>query len=220
MNAAFDLIEERIAGFGDGDTIQPPAAEEAIPAASPAPPDEAPAAAAQETVQTATAPGRDNDEAAIANSAWPAEAALPAAGAVEVTAEVADAHDDAVLDMIALEMAAPDVSDTGDTFEIDTDEIHVAELAAAEPEIIAQEPKPPMSEPLMAEPVMAEPLMPEPMAAAASPAIQPSLQPLLEPSLGSSLIANGIVRRPNVSASDPLAPIRRMSQAEKIAFFS
>jgi hypothetical protein len=34
------------------------------------------------------------------------------------------------------------------------------------------------------------------------------------------LIANGIVRRPDPSAADPLAPIRRMSQAEKIAFFS
>ena len=39
-------------------------------------------------------------------------------------------------------------------------------------------------------------------------------------SLGSALIANGIVRRPTASATDPLAPIRRMSQAERIAFFS
>jgi hypothetical protein len=41
-----------------------------------------------------------------------------------------------------------------------------------------------------------------------------------EPSLGASLIANGIVQRPDTSVADPLAPIRRMSQAEKIAFFS
>ena len=41
-----------------------------------------------------------------------------------------------------------------------------------------------------------------------------------EISLGSSIIASGIVRRPVVAANDPLAPIRRMSQAEKIAFFS
>jgi hypothetical protein len=34
------------------------------------------------------------------------------------------------------------------------------------------------------------------------------------------LIANGIVLRPAPSHADPLAPIRRMSQAEKIAFFS
>jgi hypothetical protein len=38
--------------------------------------------------------------------------------------------------------------------------------------------------------------------------------------LGSSLIASGIVTKPAASASDPLAPLRRMSQAEKIALFS
>jgi hypothetical protein len=41
-----------------------------------------------------------------------------------------------------------------------------------------------------------------------------------ERSLGSSLIETGIVRKPTVSSSDPLAPIRRMSQAERIALFS
>lgn len=39
-------------------------------------------------------------------------------------------------------------------------------------------------------------------------------------SLGASLIANGIIARPASPRSDPLAPIRRMSQAEKVAFFS
>jgi hypothetical protein len=38
--------------------------------------------------------------------------------------------------------------------------------------------------------------------------------------LGESLIANGIIARPASPRSDPLAPIRRMSQAEKVAFFS
>lgn len=38
--------------------------------------------------------------------------------------------------------------------------------------------------------------------------------------LGESLIASGIVARPASPRSDPLAPIRRMSQAEKVAFFS
>lgn len=38
--------------------------------------------------------------------------------------------------------------------------------------------------------------------------------------LGESLIANGIIARPAAPRSDPLAPIRRMSQAEKVAFFS
>jgi hypothetical protein len=71
---------------------------------------------------------------------------------------------------------------------------------------------------------------PEPMAAPAiAPAIQPSPQLSLvqpspvvapEPSLGATLIANGIVRKRVASVSDPLAPIRRLSQAEKIALFS
>ncbi len=38
--------------------------------------------------------------------------------------------------------------------------------------------------------------------------------------LGESLIASGIVARAASPRSDPLAPVRRMSQAEKIAFFS
>jgi hypothetical protein len=55
--------------------------------------------------------------------------------------------------------------------------------------------------------------MPEPVAVAAP-------EPAREISLGSSIIASGLVRKPMVAANDPLAPIRRMSQSEKIAFFS
>ena len=58
-----------------------------------------------------------------------------------------------------------------------------------------------------------------PIQLAAQPAVT-TPDPALEISLGSSIIARGIVRRPVVAANDPLAPIRRMSQAEKIAFFS
>jgi hypothetical protein len=50
--------------------------------------------------------------------------------------------------------------------------------------------------------------------------LQPSLEPDPEPSLGSSLIASGIVRKPQAAGADPLAPIRRLSQAEKVALFS
>jgi hypothetical protein len=96
--------------------------------------------------------------------------------------------------MVAFEMAAPDPTDT------DIDEAYVAELSPVDPEIIAETPEP-------------------------TPALQPSPpqvshQPSLQLSLGSTLIANGIVRRPIAPGADPLAPIRRMSQAEKIAFFS
>jgi hypothetical protein len=44
--------------------------------------------------------------------------------------------------------------------------------------------------------------------------------PLPEPSLGATILASGIVQRPRTAANDALAPIRRMTQAEKIAFFS
>jgi hypothetical protein len=50
--------------------------------------------------------------------------------------------------------------------------------------------------------------------------VEPSHEPSFEPSLGATLIANGIVRRRHQLASDPLSPIRRLSQAEKIALFS
>jgi hypothetical protein len=51
-------------------------------------------------------------------------------------------------------------------------------------------------------------------------AIEPRPAPAMEISLGASIIASGLVRKPSTAANDPLAPIRRMSQAEKIAFFS
>jgi hypothetical protein len=107
--------------------------------------------------------------------------------------------DDAVLDMIAFEMAADDSSDLDDL--TGTEETYAAEPPLAAPEIIAEVP----------EPIVA----PTP-----PPPIQPSHQPSHQPSLGATLIANGILRRPPAPASDPLAPIRRMTQAEKIAFFS
>lgn len=45
-------------------------------------------------------------------------------------------------------------------------------------------------------------------------------EPVAATSLGASLIASGIVARPAPARNDPLAAIRRMSQAEKVAFFS
>ncbi len=129
-----------------------------------------------------------------------------AAEPVGLTTEADEAQDDAILDMIALEMAADDPSNFDDVADMASAEVAVAEFAPADSVIAAPEPEP------------------EPMAAAAEPpAVEPSLQPAFEapeePSLGSSLISRGILNRPQ-TAADPLAPIRRMSQAEKIAFFS
>jgi len=138
-----------------------------------------------------------------------AEVTTERVGLTAEDAEHIDAHDEAILDMVALEMAAEDPSDFDEVAEPEPVEIAVAELTPAEPVSVAPEPEPES----------------EPMAAAAEPpAVEPSLQPALEaaeePSLGSSLISRGILNRPQAAGSDPLAPIRRMSQAEKIAFFS
>ena len=233
LSAAFGVIEKQLAELDGSDSAaaSPQAAEEVTATTSrspsPAPPDELPAVAVP-PVETADA--ADDSEAAVRTSSLLAEEAITAAEAADVTAEyvtaeaaditaeagdvtaeaeditaeLADAHDDAVLDMVAAEMAAPDVSDVDDPYDADMDEFAVAELPAADHESVAQAPVPIL--------VPEEPQ-----------AFQPSLQPSevsVEPSLGSALIANGILRKPGPSGSDPLAAIRRMSQAEKIAFFS
>lgn len=48
----------------------------------------------------------------------------------------------------------------------------------------------------------------------------PSFDPAHENSLGANLITQGVVARPANGRADLLAPIRRMSHAERIAFFS
>lgn len=53
-----------------------------------------------------------------------------------------------------------------------------------------------------------------------SPLSAPLSAPLPEPSLGATILASGMLQKPRAAANDPLAPIRRMTQAEKIAFFS
>lgn len=42
----------------------------------------------------------------------------------------------------------------------------------------------------------------------------------IQTSLGQVLIANGVIHNPALTRPDPLAPFRRMSQAEKVAFFT
>jgi len=217
LSAAFDLIEKEIAAFGDGTAAFPPAAEEAVPSSSspPSPSDEMPAS---ETAQAAAA--TSNAETAISTQAIPgetvgaahetAEAAGEAADVQAADAQAADAHDEAVLDMVALEMAAVDPFDIDDPS--DTDNIEAAELPPEDPVVVARQPEP-------AAPAIAPSLQPSPQASPQA-SREASPEPSSEPSLGSTLIANGILRRPNASGPDPLAPIRRLSQAEKIAFFS
>jgi hypothetical protein len=151
-----------------------------------------------------------------------AEAAAPVADFVDETVFVdeaaADAHDEALLDLIAAEMSAPQpIEDDLDTT--------VTEAAIAEPPRGERAPDvtaavAPRSEPMVAAVAPVQPAPP----AAAIPAVEPAPAPTqigeAEVSVGSAVIASGILTKPNRPANDPLAPIRRMSQAEKIAFFS
>jgi hypothetical protein len=131
------------------------------------------------------------------------------------------AQDEAVLEMVAIEMAAPD--DSVDDFlpEEDIVEAHATLPPVAAP-VVERTPAPAPAPRLEVAPPpppsrleMAPPPPPPPQFL---PERAPPVAP--EPSLGSSLLASGILQRPKAPASDPLAPIRRMSQAEKVAFFS
>jgi hypothetical protein len=227
LNAAFDLIEQRIAEFDESEASASPPHETSKPEASWSRATEEaeslPARAAYDVAavavdqtasaaSAATASAASEPEAAIIDPAMTAEPIVETAEAVSESAELpddaGDAYDEAVLDLVALEMAAADPAGEYDEPEHEADGIEAYGIEAAEPEPAEPEPaEPPPAEPI----VIAKP--PEPIAA-------PAVQPLPEPSLGSSLIANGIVQRPRTSKPDPLAPIRRMSQTEKIAFFS
>lgn len=225
LRAAFEIIRNEIEAFRDSATVPPMAA-------APAP---APRAHEIRTAEIVEMPSKivepgpakvvkpaEEVEAAASEPQLEAETAVAETSSVEMSSEEADAHDEAVLEMIAIEMAAPD-----------PDEVHDMPFAVAESEHVHVT-MPPIVEPLipLARAPEPEPLThvtrQEPMHAAA-PVLQPVFQssppvapePMAEePSLGSSLIASGILRKPNIPANDPLAPIRRMSQAEKIAFFS
>jgi len=219
--AAFDLLDQRIGALDDDKT---PVAEEPISSPWAAPADETPAAA----VETAAPPVATNEpEAASNGSASPGEAEVAAADVADVPADLADAHDEAVLDMIAFEMAAADASDIDDPGEsevadIDDVEIGIAAPPSAEPKAILQAPEQdavPAIAPAV-QPALEPSLMSSSFERPLEPSPETSPGPSLGPSLGATLIANGIVRRRQASASDPLAPIRRLSQTEKIALFS
>lgn len=275
LKAAFDLLKERIDQTDADSDAAPQAAvrpapapvQEAPPSVAEAPPaevapatmaSEAPVAFAEEPQDIAAAPEPESGVALVA-----AEQAIDAAIAPEIAAvaemtdelsfdAAAEAEDEAVLERIAMEMAAPDpefdeiVEPVEMTTEMATPipEPVVAEVAApmaAElPEPVAPEPAAaPIAEaPAADAPIAMESLArltnaiaeaaaevmvhpaPEmaPVATLPMPSPMPSFMP--EPSLGASILASGMLQRPRAAANDPLAPLRRMTQAEKIAFFS
>jgi hypothetical protein len=115
-------------------------------------------------------------------------------------------------------------------------------LAEAVPEALADdlaevvapapvEPEPELADALAHE-IFAAPAAPEPTPRHQTVLAQVELMPVTEAgpvaelpgpadvSLGASLIASGIVPKPAAPKPDPLAPIRRMTQIEKIALFS
>ena len=165
----------------------------------------------------------------------------------------AEAEDEAILEAIALEMAAPDPEFDEIIEPVDMEatvpEPVVAEAAAP---IAAEIPEPAAAEPVAAAAVVEEPVEEAPIAmeslarltnaiaeaaaevmeqpapvmaasatfGAAQATTLPMTSPVPEASLGATILASGILQKPRAAANDPMAPIRRMTQAEKIAFFS
>jgi hypothetical protein len=221
LSGAFDRIEAKLAAF---DAVE--AADASSPAAEATLPQTEMASPIAHQVEAAV----DHSEAADET---------PDAAASSEPPDAFDAGDEAMLDMIAMEMAAPDTDaayesglDDAQPFDNQAQETQIqegqiranqaddpnaGETSAASYEIdvtfpdLSDTPQPPATPPVAA-PVQSAP-MPK-------PALPAELVPEPAPSLGASLIANGIVPRPRPSRPDPLAPIRRMSQTEKIAFFS
>ena len=245
LRAAFAALQGRLVEFGDDERSQATAAENEA-AAEETPPAaaqlaetilteevaEAPSASPATTAETARAAA----EPVLTETRTPPAAEVAAAQQAAVReiavhevavqnadpqdadpqdAEDADAQDEAVLDMIALEMGALDDPISDDEIaEAMAEQARAAAPAAVVSVIVARAPEPVA---VPAPPPIQQVIQPPPPPAAAP---VPPPVPAVEVSLGSTLIASGMLRKPVTAANDPLAPIRRMSQVEKIAFFS
>jgi hypothetical protein len=145
-------------------------------------------------------------------------AELAAEAADDLPDLLAEADDEAVLQLVAAEMAVTDPVDLDDYAGPVDDDIIVtmrrveARSFEAMAEPVAAPVRPPIVQPF--------PQSSPPVSFQPAPTVARAPAPSIEPSLGSTIIANGLLQPAKVPANDPLAPIRRMSQAEKIAFFS
>ncbi len=257
VEQAFAAIEARIDEYSPGDTAPAQARRDTGDVADanvvpfPAPAEEAAEAETETAALVETAAEVSAAEVAVTPEVGVAEAAAaiaePVAEAAASIAAVTEAidfvdeaaaadADEALLDLIAAEMSAPQPID-------DDNDIMFAEAASARPTAIGErapyEPEPHQPEPYKPESYKTEsaappveavaapaapPVRPAPPAAAVTPAGEPAPAPAqvseAEVSVGAAVIASGILNKPARPANDPLAPIRRMSQAEKIAFFS
>lgn len=198
-------------------------------------------------------------EDAALESATPEESAALAQVTDEFSLDAAaEAEDEAILEAIALEMAAPDpeFDEIVEPIEAEAAVPEPVPTEAAAPVTADVEVEVPAPEPVAAiaeQPAEDAPIAMESLArltnaiaeaaaevmeqpapaiaatfAAAPTATLPMPSPLSaplsaslpEPSLGATILASGMLQKPRAAANDPLAPIRRMTQAEKIAFFS
>ena len=198
LRAAFEIIRASIKAFSD-EEAPADAPEDDFVVDAPAPSDHVAAVAAQVDATQEAA-----HEEIIFAPEEPGESAIAASPSQQIGADAVDAYDasdEAVLDLVAAEMAASDPDEAAPVAGHSRE--HVAEPPLIEPFVVASRP----------EPAMIEEAWPRP-----SP--QVIRAPSERPSLGATILASGLLQRPKQPASDPLAPIRRMTQAEKIAFFS
>jgi hypothetical protein len=275
LSGAFDRIEGKIANLDAEEAAAPASSAAATPQQAT---DAAAVAEAPETEPQVEAKIEGPAVASVMTYAPPEVQASPAsieaaeptfaeepqmAASLQTTApetaseptDAFDANDEAVLDMVAMEMAA---FDTDEAYEPKLEDAEVYERQTQEDQIgvsanqvsgnQGQANKAPTGQ-VDAAPTPPGKTQPESRASAASWEIDvtfasdtstaadepevatalasatpspaaPEPEPEPGPSLGSSLLANGIVPRPRASGPDPLAPIRRMTQNERIAFFS
>ena len=132
----------------------------------------------------------------------------------EAVSDAAFAHDIAVLDLVAQEMAAPDDDDLSDLEFADPEPAEHAEPVAQADGVPAEAVA--VSAPVQA--IAAEPAATANASRASAQAPQ-QMQAAAPASVGAAVLAQGVVRKP-VLSSDPFAALRRMTQAEKLAFFS
>ena len=279
LSGAFDRIEGKIAAFDTDETMAAPSpAAKPTEAMNGAAAAEAPRTDAEAEIRIEE---RAAGTPAMQGSAAAPEAELEAKAGAAISPAVADepsmaahsdmasseptsleaagdpidtfdANDEAMLDMVAMEMAAPDTDEAYEP-KLEDAEVYkrqiqdgqianqIGESQVQESHVQASPARDHRADTPQADKMPASASsweidvtfasdtsdVAEPLVATALPAVtplqpapEPERQPLPAPSLGSSLLANGIVPRPRNSAPDPLAPIRRMSQNEKIAFFS
>jgi hypothetical protein len=115
------------------------------------------------------------------------------------------AQEEAVLDLVALEMAAEDFAGQA-----------IAESRIEPAPIQSNDPEPAIA----ADVDLTSNASSAAIDAAEATHADEASTSVLSPSLGAALISGGVIPKPAVPGIDPLAPIRRMTQIEKIAFFS